>query len=276
MSDFDIRKFNNIPEWQSVREIIDWIDNLAEDLAAHQRHIVAFNFAVHDLIAYGAEAVDPLVDRLLDTKNNWWMRWATTWVLQDIGDRRAVEPLWKIFNDTTRDLDFRYKALMALSTFQDPRTFDALVTWLNAGNHLAIKGLGNLGDEAAVSFLTSFLDEEERLIRDIVQLTRKSGYDSDKLDEMLKIAKEKFHERKLIIEALAKIGGPEAVHLLSTLINAEEVYLQQLSKYDRQRRDAAYAVTQIDHPDSAAVLRAALTHPKYGVRRVARRSWINR
>ena len=168
MAQFDARKYHNVPQWQSAQEILEWIASLDDDPETYQKNIHIFNYAVNDLIECGADAVDPLIDRMLDESSNRWMRWAGTWALRDIGDRRAVEPLWRVFSDNNRDKGIRYDAMEALSIFQDKRIFDEIVRLFNEQDTLAIICMGNLGDERAITLLAPLLDEEEKLIRDIV------------------------------------------------------------------------------------------------------------
>ena len=70
---------------------------------------------------------------------------------------------------------------------------------------------------------------------------------------------------------MGKIGGTVAIHVLVEIVHATDMNVFQFSMYDRLRCDAITAIGKSDHTQAIAVLESALTHHKYGVRRMARR-----
>ena len=246
-----------------LQEIINWIEILPESSEAYQVYIIQFNDAVHTIIGYGATAVEPLIERLLHTKSRWWMRWAAIWALRELGDARAVEPLWIICQREVNDIRILYEALVALSVFKDKRLFETLVPLLNHENkflrHAAIVGLGNVGDPCALEFLVPLLNASET---------------SELLDTQT--SKDKYHEARTIIQAIGKIDDLKAIQALEAIVDADKLQYCLDTQHDRLRCDAIYSVARIDNPATLSVLRAALKHPKRGVRRSARKALSKR
>jgi HEAT repeat protein len=246
-----------------LQEIINWIESLPESDEASQLYIIEFNNAVHTIISYGATAVEPLIERLLHTHSRWWMRWAAIWALREIGDARAIEPLWNICKSEVSHLGILKVALVALSTFKDKRIVEILIPLLNHENrnmrYAAVVALGNIGDPRALEYLTPLLNASNA---------------PELLDAQ--VSKVKYHEVRPIIQAIGKIDDLTAIQALEAIIYADEPLYGVATQHDRLRCDAINAIAQIDNPSTLSALRAALKHSKRGVRRSARKALSKR
>jgi HEAT repeat protein len=191
------------------------------------------------------------------------MRWAAIRALRELGDERAIEPLWIICQKELKDIYIRYEALVALSIFKDKRLFETLIPLLNHDNrflrHAAVIALGNIGDPRALEFLTPLLDASNA---------------PELLDAQA--SKSKFREARTIIQAIGKIDDLKAIQALEAIIYAEKPLYGVATQHDRLRCDAINAVAQIDNSATLSVLRAALKHSKRGVRRSARKALSKR
>jgi HEAT repeat protein len=258
---------NYPPTGMSLQELINWLENLPEGEKSHRQNIVSFNAVIHEIIACDIDAVEPLIDHLLSTHNR-WMQWGAIWALADIEDRRAIEPLWEVFHKTHDDLGMQYNVLNALSLFKDERIFSTLASLLRNKHRvlrqIAIRGLGNLGDDRAVELLFPFLTYPDEKIK-FSRITLSGSEGSEAIPET------DFNEKRSIIQALGKIESDQSVRVLEAIINAEDIRSLDSSRYDRLRCDAVNALGQMDFPSATVALQAALNHSKRGVRRHARK-----
>jgi HEAT repeat protein len=264
-----------LPTGLTLQELLEWIESLPEDEESHRQNILKFNDAIHDIIACGTEAVIPLSEHLVNT-NNRRMRSGAIWALRDIGDRRAIEPLWTIFHSSTKDIGIQHDALIALSTMKAEQLYDLLISLLNHENkflrQVAIRAFGNLGDKRAVELLIPLLRYHDEEIRIDTVLALGHLKDERALEPIIaRISQSSLHEKRLIISSLTKIGGDKAVHALEAIINAEDKKSLDSPQYDRLRCDAVNALGQIDLQNATNAIQASLTHPKRGVRRHARK-----
>ena len=249
------------PLLETVEEILLWIESLADDPETHRLNIIRFNREIRRLIACGEPVVEILISRMVGTKKR-WMKWATIWALREIGDRRAVEPLWEVLERTTEDLGIRYELLLALSKFSDVRIFDILVDILDGSDlrkaSFAPVPLGNLGDARAVAPLMKLFRQSN------------TAAASDTLPpEDLKYAQ--VHTKQAIIQALGKIDGETSARALEEIIDYRILDSAAFAHFDRLRCDAVKALSNNAHPHARQVLRDALHHQCRGVRRKAQR-----
>lgn len=258
----------------SVQEILEWIESVPNTAEAHQKNILKLNDAVRDLIAYGEAAVEPLINRLLNTNNN-WTRWGTVWALREIGDTRAADALWTIYRRAGADLGDQTDILIALSRLKDERLFDILVPLLNHQNihvrRAAIRAFGILGDHRAVDLLTPLIDFPNVDIRISVIGALGNLKDQRPLEMLIsRIPKAELNETHALIAAFGEIGSSKSVQALDSIINAEDVPSLESSQYDRLRIDAIRALAEMPEPEAKTILQNSLNHPKRGVRRAAR------
>jgi HEAT repeat protein len=269
-------KMRYLPIGLSIQEILDWIESLAEGEHSHQQNILKFNDAINDLITYGEPAVEPIIDHLLHT-NNRWMQWGAIWALRDIGDQRAIEPIWIVFNRAEHDLGIQHDALIALGRLKDARIFETALSLLDHGNiHLrqsAILALGVLGDIRAVEILIPLLEYPNEDLRSSVIRALGNLKDDRAFEPLIdRIPKAKLPEKSAIVDALVKIGGTQAIDSLQKIIDSEDIKSLESSQFDRLRCYAVNTLAQMNDPAIVPILEAALNHPKRGVRRHARKA----
>src|SRR5687767_15098395 len=111
---------NSLTRGLSIQEIITLIESLGASEESYRLNMHKFNDAIHDLIAYGSVAVEPLIQCLLYT-NSRSVAWATIWALRDIGDKRAQDPLWTVYHKNQNDLGIQHDVLITLGKLKDER-----------------------------------------------------------------------------------------------------------------------------------------------------------
>jgi HEAT repeat protein len=260
----------------SIQEIITLIESLGGSEESYRQNMLKFNDAIHDLVAFGALAVEPLIDCILST-NSRYVAWATILALRDIGDRRAQEPLWTVYHKNQNDLGIQHDVLITLGKLKDERLFEILVPLLYQEKiplrRAAIHAFGHLGDNRAIDYLVPLFDGADADVALSLAWALGDLKDKRALEPLIARAQNaEFSEKRAIIDALAKIGGHEAVQALAAIINSEDVPSLESSQYDRLRCDAVNAIAQIDDPSANLALRAAIQHVKRGVRRRARKA----
>ncbi|MEQ8677995.1 MAG: hypothetical protein RLP44_01530 [Aggregatilineales bacterium] len=263
--EYDGRKYHGVPHWGSIGQIFIWVENAPPYL-----HSVGMSYAIRDLVKYGSDAVPRLSKKLLTSKSA-FMKRVAVFALREIGDKRALDALWTVFNNKEDETNPWYDTLLTISILQDERLFDELVPLLPKRDLTIMMAMGNLADTRAIPLLIPYIEQEEKTFRDIVHAVEVNPTQFNNLDELLEQVKNILRERKIIVEALGKIGGADAIQVLAKIVHAPEMNVLQFSMYDRLRCDAITALGKIDHPQAIAVLESALTHQKYGVRRMARR-----
>src|SRR5258708_22245729 len=134
----------------------DNIDVLLQQLDGND---VFARLAVHErLIAYGAADVEPLIALLRDGTTK--QAACAITVLGAIGDHRAVEPLIGMLQ--AAHVLLRMNAAKALSSFDEPAVITALLGGLNDRDELVqswvLNSLGALGNRQVVGPIIAFLE----------------------------------------------------------------------------------------------------------------------
>jgi len=121
------------------------------------------------------EAVEPLLQILVDDKEFPGPRMAAARALGKFGDARAVEPLLRILKDERENKEVRRDAASALGTFRDKRAVEPLINilrnkredvWLRVA---AASSLGNIGDPKAIEPLQDALKDPSDYIPNAAQ-----------------------------------------------------------------------------------------------------------
>lgn len=111
------------------------------------------------------EAVEPLLQILVDDKESPGPRMAAARALGKLGDARATEPLLRILKDERESKEVRKDAAHALGTFRDKRAVDPLLNILVNKNEdiwlrvAAASSLGDIGDPRAIEPLRDALKD---------------------------------------------------------------------------------------------------------------------
>jgi HEAT repeat protein len=262
----------------SVQQLIEWIENCSEDTEAFRHQVGAFNDAVKDLIAFGDDAVEPLIERLTHTSSS-RMTWAALWALREIGDRRAINAVWAAYQKHARDLCMEFEALHASSALKDSRLYDVAIELLDdpQRKYRAIIALGRLGDPRAIDILLALLespDKEARYASTVAFGYLKSERAFDLIS--LNLRRADLWEIRCIISTVEKTGGEKAIHILETIINRDDSHGLNPAEYDHLRCNAITIVGKMVDAGADAVLRMALQHRKPGVRQRARAALARR
>jgi HEAT repeat protein len=261
-----------LPVGLSLQDLLDWIKSAATTEEAHRLNSLKLDDAVKDVIAYGEAAVEPVIEHLISSES-YWIQWAAIRTLRDIGDPRAIEPLWVLYHRNEGHKGIQIDALIALSKLHDARVFEVAIALLDHENiHLrsaAISALGHLGDRRAVEIIIPLLDKQDDLGRGSAIWALGALRDERAVAPVLSlIGKTGRYETEILLEALGKIGDPKSISALEAILKAE---LSLEGQYGHIRAYVIDALAQIDHPDARALLYAAKHHSKQGVRRRARR-----
>jgi HEAT repeat protein len=121
------------------------------------------------------EAVEPLLQILVDDKEYSGIRIAAARALGKFGDARAVEPLLQILKDERENKEVRRDAAFALGTFRDKRAVEPLINILKSRDEdiwlrvAAASSLGNIGDKRAMEPLQDALKDPSDYIRNAAQ-----------------------------------------------------------------------------------------------------------
>jgi HEAT repeat protein len=121
------------------------------------------------------EAVEPLLQILVDDKEYSGIRIAAARALGKFGDARAVEPLLQILKDERENKEVKRDAAFALGTFRDKRAIEPLINILKSRNEdiwlrvAAASSLGNIGDQRAIEPLQDALKDPSDYIRNAGQ-----------------------------------------------------------------------------------------------------------
>ena len=230
----------------TLAELFAWIESLPAEERPSWRDLSKLEEAFNDIVSYGSSAVDALIEHLLPSEND-RARWIAIRALAEIGDPRAVHPLWELYQ---RNQDMR--AFGALATLQDPRLFDAAVAILNEVSlhrkTIAIHALGSLGDRRAVALLQPLLRHPDHSLRHsafVGLFNLLIMLDDDKADD---------------------------VRLLTELLYQPNTELSNTCEDGHRRCQMVVTLSFIDHPDARAALVEATSHPQRCVRRRARKA----
>ena len=113
----------------------------------------------------GKPAVMPLITAL--NSDNETIMWKAATTLEEIGDKRAVEPLIALLLDESKDeYDRGYYVATALGRIGDPRAVKPLITLASKHDEdmltcMSVRALGQIGDHEAVEPLISILEDRE-------------------------------------------------------------------------------------------------------------------
>lgn len=180
------------------------------------------------LAKMGEPAVKPLIDVLMHP--NRVVRESAAETLGRIGDRRAVEFLAPLLNDTHDGV--RCQAAVALGRMGDARAVGQLIAVLhNPASDIrtkAIKALGQIGDVRAVEPLVDILyREQDRWMRLFAVEALGHIGDFRAIEPLLDVAYDDHHDlRAKAIATLGEIPFAFALDALFSLVNDPETYFE--------------------------------------------------
>ncbi len=229
-----------LPTGLAPRDLIAWIESLPDDQPLSGQDAHKLNEALADLTDAGVAAVEPIIERLLPSQNE-RSRWLAITALAQIGDPRANDPLWAIYQ---RDQDMH--AFNALSQLQDERIFDLAVAMLNGERAnlklAAVFALHNLGDARAVDILVPLLHQRSPQLRNAAL-------------------------RALAAVLIACQGeNTLGIFALADILNQANITLTNSGQAGHLRSFLIDTLAQIDHPEARACLYAAIRQPRPSVR----------
>lgn len=238
---------------KSIEELIHMLDD---------KHAEARQFAVQELIRYGKEVVDPLLQAAQNTLTN---RFDAARIFGQVRDTRAVGLLIEWLD--TDNFFLTQEAAKALGWLGDSRAINPLIdvfrhewddtetmtTWQTAA-----KALATIGQSALGSLLSALHDQNEA-VRYWVADTLGQLADTQAVDALI----ETLHDsessvRAMAAKALGNIGGRQATHALSKLLEDNDWYV---------RSSAINALGQIKEPSLFDILKKAMKDPEPKVRR---------
>jgi len=202
------------------------------------------------IIAIGADAVSPLIERLDSSSRS--ARIAAARLLGRIGDRRATRALLNAINDS--EADAAAAAAAALGSLGDPAALDGLIGVLGHPNAIvrratiaAINSIGATGTAARIRSVVG--DHDPRVRESAIRIAGYFGFD-DSLPAIVAALSDPVEDvRRAAIEQLPLIDDSNATARLAAALAGET---------PRNRAAAAHAMRQLDDPRAGAALRSAL------------------
>jgi len=198
-----------------------------------------------------------LIEALKDEDSE--VREFAAWVLGEIGDPKAVEPLIEALQD--EDSTVRWRAANALGEIGDPKAVEPLITALkdeNSGVRRSAAGaLGKIGDPKAVEPLIEALKEDPEVR---VAAAGALGWIGDPraVKPLIEALKDKDPKvRGNSAQVLGEIGDPKAVEPLISALKDEDSSV---------RSYVAGALGKIKDPKAVESLITALKDESPGVR----------
>lgn len=195
------------------------IEPLLELVRRTEWSVVVF-LAQQALEKIGLGAVDPLIKALKDPSPT--VRRVAAESLGKTGSKRSTEALTEMLGDP--DKECRRAASMALKDLGDPAGAPALVAQLksmdaNARGHAAL-ALGSMGSIAVPDLINTLRDERSSVRLDAIRGLGRTG-DPRALGPLADYLEKKRPTTGECVQAVYSIqliGGPEAMHTLSRLI----------------------------------------------------------
>jgi HEAT repeat protein len=216
------------------------------------------------IVAIGADAVAPLIDRLASPNSS--VRIAACDLLGRIGDRRATAPLATALEDTEGDV--AAAAAAGLSGLGDSAALDGLLGVLGhphaAVRRAAIAAINAIGATGTASRIRAALDDADPRMRE--SAIRIAGYFGfgDSLQSIIAALNDSNEDvRRAAIEQLPVLDDVDAAGLLAAASKKET---------PRNRAAAAHAMRLLDDPRISASLLEALKDADTWVRYFAAES----
>ncbi len=229
------------------------------DARAVEPLIVALGFkywgnpkaAAEALVELGEYSVDPLIKAIEDYPEN---RDEILFILQDLGNSRAVEPVIKALLED-KDEYIRNIAAKVLGELGDTRAVDPLIKALgdkyDETRISAAKSLGKLGDARAVEPLIKTLDDKNYEVKGSAAEVLGNLGDSRAIEPLFKSLGNKSYKdnwgRISIAKALGKLGDPRATEPLIQALRSDAAYI---------RKDAAEAISKLEAYSSGLLIKA--------------------
>jgi HEAT repeat protein len=206
----------------------------------------------------GSPAVGPLISAIKAENTN--VRINAVWVLGDIKDDQAVEPLIAALQDEDNEV-VRQNAAYGLGQIGHPRAVEALILALKDEYEPVRKNaawsLGKIDDRRAVEPLIAALGDEAKGVRQNAALSLGELCDECATDALIyALGDEQDDVRKNARDALAKIGMAAVVPLVAVLKHESEPV----------RENAAQALGNIGDPRATEPLLNTLRDRKKSVR----------
>jgi HEAT repeat protein len=186
---------------------------------------VVHNAAHSALVKIGAPAVEPLIGtmrRKSDDPDNFVSVGMAVWVLGDIADKRAVEPLIAALGDQNENGLVRAVSASALGKIADARVVEPLVTALKDRDAEircdAAASLGEIADARAVGSLITALKDQDARVRPVAAEALGKVGDVRAIDPLAGLLGTTDSElTDVALRALAKIGAPAVNTMISAL-----------------------------------------------------------
>ena len=219
-------------------DVVDWSDEILRKVVHQFEENFCKSSFIEVFVHLGGRAVDPLLDLLQKTNDN-YLKWAISEALGRIGDPRAVDPLLDLLQETDSD-DLKGRISEALGGIGDPTAVDPLLDLLQKTNDNLLKraiseALGRIEGQKTIDHLLDLLqktNDNYRLWR-ISEALGRIG-DPTALDPLLDLL-QKTNDNYLkgrISLALGEIGDPRAVDpLLDLLQKTNDNYLKMRISY---------------------------------------------
>lgn len=181
--------------------------------------------AANAIVDIGKTAVDHLIEALGNKNSN--IRGVSATVLGMIGDKRAIDPLIKLFDD--EDEDVGYGARSALEEIGKPAVKPLIEALSGEGisRFYSIQILGNIGDKRAVEPLIEALNDKDMDVVFVLIVALGNIKDVLAVEPLIKkiedLKDEHWGLRLYVTAALVKIGI-ESANIDGPHIAAQKVY----------------------------------------------------
>jgi HEAT repeat protein len=220
-----------------TKKIIELLEQLGDERAVDPliRLLESNSEDLHETVVHALgklknrRAVEPLL-KLFDKCRKDNLRTYIIWALRDIGDSRAVSPLFDLLQKKTTTKDVRRTLEIALAMLGDQRMFCRMMELFKGGYDVspsdqswAAAGLGAIGNTEAVETLINALESSFRIT---------SAESLGKLKDKRAV--------KPLIKLLNDLKNQKM--LAENLYNKASVEANDTSLSDRQRKDAMHVI----------------------------------
>lgn len=238
-------------------------------LALHDKEDMLRQYAAKSLGKIGTPVLAPAIDLLRDPDVD--QRRYAAWILGDLKDSRAVEPITSALRKHTDDATDRdiYETVMALAKHGPPATESLLALAQHGSNAVrreALFALGTMKDpRAAPLFLEALHDPNYRILAKAIEALEKSK-DPRAVEPLIPILRD--HRpgfRIAAAQALGAIGDGRAVEPLTITLKDSEGLV---------RMTAARALGEIKDPRAVEPLLGALKDRMSDVREEAAKALV--
>jgi HEAT repeat protein len=182
------------------------------------------------LVEMGPDALPHLLKPLADRKTDYAVRASVAWVLGELGDARANEPLKAAWAESGAPGYFKMQVAMAMASLGDLEPLRSFVTPTAKDKILVAKaaiGLANMGDTQSIDALRAFAQDDT--VGAFVRLAlARLGHDPGR-DELRKLLTTQIFRDQAAL-GLARLGDNNVIFQLRFCLASEDPFV---------RRDAA-------------------------------------